>query len=265
VPGSDKYRIRMVDAREAYESCDAVFNAAVTSRPGMLARDSRWKEQPLADYEFARHGAGPLRCVVAEAPDGSVAAYARYRVKECEGTPGRPGSKVMLNEAYGRDAASYAAIWRYLLDIDLTDEVLVSDYGIAVDDPILHLLANTRSAQPRLVDATYTRLVDLDRALASRRYSTPIDVVFEVVDTFCPWNAGRWRLSGDESGAVCSRTTDPADVLLGVRELGSAYLGGVTLTTLGRAARVEELRSGALAAASLAFASDPAPFLPFGF
>lgn len=61
------------------------------------------------------------------------------------------------------------------------------------------------------------------------------------------------------------RTTAAADLALDVRELGSAYLGGTTLTALARAGLVQELRAGALAEASPAFASDVAPWLPHGF
>ncbi|MFD0639374.1 sterol carrier protein domain-containing protein [Catenulispora yoronensis] len=111
----------------------------------------------------------------------------------------------------------------------------------------------------------YVRIVDVDRALAARRYAVPVDAVFEVSDPFCPWNSGRWRLRGDADGAVCERTTDPADLLLGPRELGAAYLGGYSLAALGRAGRIEELTPGALAAASRAFLSDSAPFVAFGF
>jgi predicted acetyltransferase len=90
-------------------------------------------------------------------------------------------------------------------------------------------------------------------------------VVFEVEDSFCPWNAGRWRLSGDAKGASCERTTDSADLALSVRELGAAYLGGVSLAALAAAGRVRELRQGALAEASVGFASTVAPWLPHGF
>jgi len=90
-------------------------------------------------------------------------------------------------------------------------------------------------------------------------------VVLEVEDAFCPWNSGRWRLTGDPKGASCERTEDPADLALSVRELGSAYLGGVTLDALATAGRVRELRQGALAEASLAFGSAVAPWLPHGF
>ena len=61
------------------------------------------------------------------------------------------------------------------------------------------------------------------------------------------------------------RVEDHADLALSVRELGAAYLGGVSLVALAGAGRVRELRQGALAEASVAFASDVAPWLPHGF
>lgn len=50
-----------------------------------------------------------------------------------------------------------------------------------------------------------------------------------------------------------------------MNDLGAAYLGGVSLTTLAAAGTVRELREGALAAASLAFGSDTQPWCPHGF
>jgi predicted acetyltransferase len=114
-------------------------------------------------------------------------------------------------------------------------------------------------------DALHIRLVDVGPALAARTYQAPVDVVFEVEDAFCPWNSGRWRLMGDAKGASCERTTDAADLSLSVRELGAAYLGGVSLAALGGAGRVRELRQGALSEASVGFASAVAPWLPHGF
>jgi predicted acetyltransferase len=92
-----------------------------------------------------------------------------------------------------------------------------------------------------------------------------VDVVFEVEDAFCPWNTGRWRLGGDAKGASCERTSDAADLALSVRELGAAYLGGVSLTALAAAGRVRELRAGALAEAAVGFGTAVAPWLPHGF
>ncbi len=53
-------------------------------------------------------------------------------------------------------------------------------------------------------DALYVRLVDVGAALTARTYQTPVDVVFEVEDAFCPWNAGRWQLTGDARGRPAS-------------------------------------------------------------
>lgn len=60
----------------------------------------------------------------------------------------------------------------------------------------------------------------------------------------------------------CARTEAPADLALGVAELGAAYLGDPVLARLARVGRVEELRPGALAVAALAFAHDPLPWCP---
>jgi predicted acetyltransferase len=255
--------MRMTDPLEGYERCQEVFEANRLVRPGMLARvGEAWRDSVLADHEFAREGAGPLRCVLAEDADGQVAGFARYRVKADWDNPARPEGKVKVKELYGRDLASSVAVWRFLCDLDLTSEI---QGEVPVDDPLLFLLADPRQAVPRVQDQLYVRLVDVDRALAARRYAEPVDVVFEVSDRFCPWNTARWRLSGGADGAVCERTTDPADLALGPRELGAAYLGGFSPAALGRAGRIEELRPGALAAASRAFVSDIAPWLPFGF
>jgi predicted acetyltransferase len=216
----------------------------------------------LLDPESMREGASPLKCVVAERADGEVAGYARYRVKPVyeQGWEG----KVEVADLDALDPAATAALWRYLFGIDLTATVRAGRRP--VDDPLLHLVSDVRRSRPSVRDSLHLRLVDLPAALEARSYGAPLDVVMEVEDAFCPWNEGRWRLVRDAQGAVgCTRTADPADLELSVRDLGSAYLGGVTLTSLAAAGRVRELRPGALAEASRAFASDVAPWLPHGF
>ncbi len=126
--------------------------------------------------------------------------------------------------------------------------------------------SDVRRCRPQVRDGLHVRLVDVGAALEARTYRAPVDVVFEVADAFCPWNAGRWRLTAEPGkSALCERTGDAADLALSVCELGAAYLGGCTLTSLAAAGRVRELRPGALAQASTAFGSDMAPWLPHGF
>ncbi|MDX3413902.1 GNAT family N-acetyltransferase [Streptomyces sp. MD20-1-1] len=259
--GTDDVRLRYADPVEALDVCEAVYAQLVPGRPGMPARRPGWEKVGVLDPESERGGASPLQCVVAER-DGATVGYARFRVKPSWGQGG-PDGEVVLSALDALDPAAAAALWRFLFDLDLTSSLRVR--GRPVDDSWQYLVRDVRRCRPALRDALYLRPVEVGAALAARTYRTPVDVVLEVEDAFCPWNTGRWRLSGDAKGAVCEPTRDAAGLALSVRELGAAYLGGVSLTALAAAGRVRELRGGALAEASVAFGSDPAPWLPHGF
>ncbi len=259
--GTDDVRLRYADPVEALDVCEAVYAQLVPGRPGMPARRPGWEKVGVLDPESERGGASPLQCVVAER-DGATVGYARFRVKPHWG-PGGPDGEVVLSALDALDPAAAAALWRFLFDLDLTSSLRVR--GRPVDDSWQYLVRDVRRCRPALRDALYLRPVEVGAALAARTYRAPVDVVLEVEDAFCPWNTGRWRLSGDAKGAMCEPTRDAAGLALSVRELGAAYLGGVSLTALAAAGRVRELRGGALAEASVAFGSDPAPWLPHGF
>lgn len=234
------------------------YDEVAARTPGWWVRDGRWWSYRLHDPEHRLAGASPLRCVV-DGQDG----YALYATKQSRG-PGGPAGTVGLRELVARTPEAAARLWRYLLDQDLMASVHAPTRP--VDDPLVHLLAEPRSAQARLVDVLWVRLVSVPAALAGRRYAMPVDLVLEVVDAGCPWNAGRWRLAGDASGAVCTATADPADLVLDVRELGAAYLGGTPLSARARAGRVEQRTPGSLEAASTAFGwAGPAASCPMVF
>ena len=194
---------------------------------------------------------------------GGVDGYALYATKqEWEGRVS--ASTVIVRELVAKTAEAKSRLWRYLLDLDLMKTVNV--YFAGIDDPLLHLLAEPRAAKATLKDNLWVRLVDVPAALAARAYSTDVDVVLEVDDTFCPWNAGRYRLIGGLDGATCEPTTDAADLGVHVGDLGAAYLGGTTLVARAAAGHVTELRSGALGPASLAFTwPGAAPYAPLVF
>ncbi|KES05701.1 hypothetical protein BU52_18000 [Streptomyces toyocaensis] len=260
--GTDDVGLRYADPADALDACEAVYAQLVPGRPGMLARGPGWERLGLLDPESERGGASPLQCVLAER-GGETVGYARFRVKPSWG-PGGPDGEVILSALEALDPAAGAALWRFLFDIDLTSTLVAR--GRPVDDGWQYLVSDIRRCRPALRDALYVRLVDVGAALDARTYQAPVDVVLDVEDAFCPWNTGRWRLTGDVKGASCERTQDAADLALSVRELGAAYLGGVGLSALAAAGRVRELRRGALAEASLAFGNaGAAPWLPHGF
>ncbi|MCP9959007.1 GNAT family N-acetyltransferase [Streptomyces sudanensis] len=259
--GTDGVRLRLARPEDAAAACEAVYARSVPLRPGMLERRPGWERLPLLDPPSERGGASALQCVLAER-DGGVAGYALYRVRPEWDAAGAAGT-VVLEHMGALDPASYAAVWRYLFEIDLTSTVSVRNRP--VDDPWQHLVSDVRRCGVTLRDGMFVRLVDVGAALEARTYRAPVDVVLEVEDGFCPWNAGRWRLTGDRGGARCVRTEEPAGLALSVRELGAAYLGGSSLVSLAGAGLVREVREGALAEASLAFGSAVAPWLPHGF
>ncbi|WP_340379185.1 GNAT family N-acetyltransferase [Streptomyces sp. SS7] len=259
--GTDDVRLTYADPRATLDACEAVYARTVALRPGMLDRRPGWEELAVLGAQTERDGASPLQCVLAER-EGRVSGYVRFRVRPRYTDSGHNG-EVQLQDLAALDPLSEAALWRFLFGIDLTGSLKVR--GRPLDEAWQYQVSDIRRCELRVRDQLYVRLVDLGAALQARTYQAPVDVVLEVEDAFCPWNAGRWRLSGDPKGAVCERTTDAADLAVSVRELGAAYLGGVSLAALGAAGRVRELREGALAAAAAGFGSAVAPWLPHGF
>ncbi len=260
VPGIDDVRIRMIPTASSVEVCEAIHARQVGKRPGMLVRPEAWGRLMAAEVEQWRAGRSVLRTVLAERA-GDAVGYARYRTKQ-DWENGVHNGHTEVAEIYADDAVGHAALVRYLTDIDLITTTNFAKQP--VDSPLVYQLADLRAAQMRVRETLYLRLVDVDRALAGRGYAGPVDLVLELTDGLCPWNAGRWRLTGDEKTAECSRTSAAADLALDVRELAAVYLGGSTIAALEQAGQVTELRPGAAAEASRAFATQLAPWLQFG-
>jgi predicted acetyltransferase len=234
----------------------AAHAAAVPARPGMIARDAHAWQRATSDFEHEREGAGRLRALIADGPDGP-GGYALFAVRKRD-AGGRAADVVELRELVAATPAAEAVLWHHLLRLSLTREVR---WRSAPEDPALpHMLLDARAVRMSVHDALYVRLVDLPRALERRSYAAPLDVVLEVDDAACPWNAGRWRLTADAAGATCEPTGAPGDLALGATELGAALLGGTTLALLGAAGRVDERTPGALAATSSAFKAPREPW-----
>jgi predicted acetyltransferase len=247
--------VQLMLAPEAIDLMRPIHDAARAGRPGMLDREGPWWDFRIDDPESDRDGAQALRAAVIE---GS--AYALYAGK-LKFEDGQAAGEAIVREVVATTPAAHAAIWAFLLGLDLVRRVT---YEVApVDDPLPHMLTEARAVRATEVgDALWVRLVDVPRALRERAYGQPFETVFEVADEVCPWNAGRWALRWDGAEASCARTALPAAIELTVAELGAIHLGGTTLDELARAGRVKELRAGALATVSRAFRGDRAPWCP---
>ncbi|MBA8826483.1 putative acetyltransferase [Saccharopolyspora lacisalsi] len=251
--------IRLVDRAEARPLIEPVYDAVRRRSVGWLDRPDRFWRARLYDEEHVRGGATALRFAVHREPDGAVTGYAIYRLK---GTgDDDPDSTVRVIELVATTRQAHAAVWRFLADIDLHPWI---SYEAALDEPLPHLLLDARAVRSTMIDRVWVRLVDIDRALAARRYATPLDVVLEVTDPFCPWNAGHYRLQADGDSVTCERTRERAELRLSSTELGAIYLGGTTLASLAAAGRVTEFRPGAVAECTTAFRGHREPFHPCG-
>jgi predicted acetyltransferase len=256
-------RVDLVD-RETFEpAASAVLEQVRRFVPGNLARDDRWWRRVLSDEPSERDGASARRYVLHTESDGAVTGYATYRVKGSWTDSGETDYTLTVGDLRARSTAAYAALWRFLLSVDLVRTV--SHPQASSDEPLRHLVTDPRALPLRPVDALWVRLVDVDRALAARRYPTPIDLVIEMRDDFCPWNAGRWRLSGHPAGGYCGRTDRDPDLVIGIEALSAAYLGGVSLGTLQAAGRVTEVSPGAVTLAATAFSWPVTPWCPEEF
>jgi predicted acetyltransferase len=263
VDGRD-LRLRIGEPEAVLPELAKVYDAVLASRPGMFGRNEAWWRAMIYDPADQRQGASPLRCLLAEDADGPR-GYALYSALDTW-TDSLPTNVLTVRELMAADPAASAALGTDLFSRDLTTEFRL--WRRPVDDPLLYLLADPRRTRPQLIDALWVRIVDLPRALAGRRYSSPVDVVIEVRDEILPANAGRWRLitTGEVPGgglaASCVPASSPADLALDVTELGAAYLGGTRLGALAGSGLVAELRPGAVRQLSAALAWDPAPWCP---
>ena len=254
-PFESRGAFRVLGEAEALAPLAEVYERVRLTHPGMIARGTEWwRNRRLADPENRRHGGGELNRVLLTL-DGRPSGYALYRVHP-QFEAGTSVGHLQVIEAIGATPEATREIWRFVLDVDWVARVKA--IVLPVDHPLFFLLARPREMKFRVHDGLWIRLVDLPAALAARRMGDAAPVVIEVADAFCPWNAGRWRISG----AGAERTSDDAELTCDVTSLGSVYLGGFSFRRLARAGRVLEVREGAAERADALFPADLAPWCP---
>jgi predicted acetyltransferase len=255
-------RVTLLDPRDAIERIAPLYDRVRRGRVGHLDRTDAWWQRRTGDPEHRREGRSPLRAAVHEDDAGAVDGYVLYAVKQ--GWTDGPDGQVVVRELVADGPQATAAMWAFLLGLDLTRSV---EWLLApADERYGEIVSAPQNPRLELGANLWIRLVDLPAALTAREYAAPVDVLIEVDDAFCPWNAGRWRLAtepaGDAFAATCERTDASPDISCSAADLGAAYLGGTTLATLAAIGRVHEGSPGAVARASRAFGWTREPWCP---
>ncbi|GAA4069600.1 GNAT family N-acetyltransferase [Actinomadura miaoliensis] len=254
----DPRPLRMVPYERAAEVLGPLYERAVARRPGQLRRAPEWWSHMTVPRLSQDDEERTIPRVVVL--DGDPGGYAIYRTRHGDEDAGTP-AVVHLEELEADDARVHAALWRYLVSIDLTEQV--KGWSLPVDEPLPLMAADPDQVTViRDRGMLWLRLVDVPAALAARGWATTDELVLRVHDDRLPANQGTWRLRTrpGRAQAACERVDAAPDLTLDVRDLGSIYLGGFQATQLVRTGIVTEHTPDAAARLDAALAVPLAPF-----
>lgn len=248
-------RVHLIDAEQAREQVDALYRTARLASPGeMRVWPRRWDQ--LFGVIDTKDVSKLPRAARYDDEAGEPQGLVVYRMRESKESYSAHTAEIGYLMANTPDA--YAALWRFMLEQDLTATVTASLRS--VDEPVRWMLNDFRAARVSTYDHLWLRVLDVAAALTARPYFAPLDLTIAVDDSL-GHAAGTYRLRPSE----VTRTDEPADLSLAVNELGAIYLGGVSATTLHRAGRITEHAAGAVQQLDAAFRSPVVPWLSVWF
>lgn len=235
-------RTELVPETDLREEAPTVYEAA--RRPGAIDRDPHWWNDALGVAETPGDPRAVHHAVLVRDAAGEVQRFLHYRPEE-RWEEREYRSVVHVEDLHARTPDAYAALWRYLVDLDTVATVRAADH--AVDEPLPWLLTDARAArQTARADFEWTRLLDPAAALSARRYDVPGRAVIEVVDP-AGWATGTFLLDADADGTgMCTPTTAAPDLTLGVDTLSALWLGGGDLAAAALSGRAHPHRPEAL-------------------
>ncbi len=253
-------RVRFAEPEEALKKMPQVWAKTGSMRAGSLDRSERRWRYNFFDAKRVRDGWSGLFFVLYEV-DGSVRGYAVYRLMPVE--PDDDPLKMQVVECIAQTDDAHAALWRFLLSIDLVDSVLADNRP--PDDQLWWTLADPRRLNRAPTDGLWVRVIDTEKALSARSYAAEGRLVIAIEDSFIPESGGVFSLEASGGVATCTRTTEMPDISISSSEIGATYLGGVRLVDLAKAGRATEHKSGSIRLFDRMFLADRAPWCAHHF
>jgi predicted acetyltransferase len=249
--------VELVELDELHAVAPGVYERFRAAQPGSIDRHPHWWDRTLRQVEVP--GMDPHKGFSAlyRSPAGDPEGYVRYTGKQ-DWDGMSPRGTLELEELVATTGAAYQALWEYCCNVDLVTTVEAATRPV---DELLPLLVNDArlAKQVERYDFVWVRVLDTRLALAGRRYAVEGRLVLEVVDG-AGLAGGRFVLEGGPEGASCTASDETAELTFPVDSLGSVYAGGVPVSRLVAAGRVEEHVPGAAARADLMFSSAPVPW-----
>jgi predicted acetyltransferase len=229
-------RLRELDPGRDFATLVEVYRRHREDRTGLVHRGrAMWQAGALQAPP-----PGHRLVVLAYEEGGEVLGYVAYQ----HGPSPRP-RPLRITDLFALAPAAHQALWQALSGYDNVDEIVWDN--APADDPLPLMLAEPRHLNATVRDGIMARLVTVEDALAQRPYAAASELRFTLLDPFCPWNAGSWRLATSPEGGHATRIDGQAvDLALTPDTLASLVFGRFTATDAARAGLLENVDHAAL-------------------
>jgi predicted acetyltransferase len=250
------------------------YGEVVDVVPPLYERIARWRVGSISrpDWMWTRilkeashptetpYGKGTFVAIHSDG-SGHDDGYVHYSVDWDESFAVNPVGRGRLLDLWGSSPEVELELWRYLLGIDLIVEWQAEVRP--VDEPVRRAMHDARAYEVRRrLDDQWVRLLDVDAALAARRYSaSDASVTIEVHDPMFTSNCGTWTITAQ--GSTRSDGT-AVDTTIEIGTLSTAYLGAVSwrdLATIGAVTAADEV----VDRLDTLFSVRPTPFCGTGY
>ncbi|MWA12032.1 GNAT family N-acetyltransferase [Streptomyces sp. BA2] len=253
-------RIDLVDGGDVRKEGPPLHERLRAARHGVIDRDERWWLANTGQLQSPENPWTEPFHALYRSPSGEVEGLVTYSVEDGWSDGSQPQNTVSVQRLIATTPAAERALWHYVCSIDWV--TVVKSGNRAPDDLLPLFLPDPRAARlSRQADWLWVRILDVVRALEARTYEASASLVLEIGDR-AGLAGGRYRLDASPGGAVCAPTADPAELSLGVGELGTLWLGDESAVRLAAAGRVTEERVGAAAVADALFRASRRPWCP---
>jgi predicted acetyltransferase len=229
--------VREVDLESEFGLLVDVYRRYRDERNGLVHRGrAMWDAGPLSVP------AGHRQAILAYEEDGEPLGYVAYSTGPgAEQSTQGAGMVLRISDLVALTPEAIQALWTVIGGYDNVTEVQWAN--APVDDPLVHMLVEPRTLNTRVRDGIMARLVNVDDALALRPYPVASELRFDLLDSFCEWNAGRWALTTDPQGGEAKRIEGGSvDLRLSADTLASLAFGRFSTSQAFRAGLIEDVR-----------------------
>ena len=241
---------------EAIPLMTEAYERTRPNRTGMITRTAkRWQ------YEIHPIDTKDEFFVIYKEGENAL-AYARYTIEidpedEFKGT-------LHVKEAVAATDSAHAALWRYLFDQELVDDLKAR--ARPVDDPLIWMLAEPRRLRRSFTDAIWMKLLDIPAMLEQRTYPVEDTLIMQIIDAETD-ESHNFSVEFGNEGATSRPTSAEPELVMNESELAAIYAGAVECSMLANIGLIDvsaRTPDAALRADAI-FRTSPAGWNPYHF